>query len=476
MRYILIYFLLISIPCLSQKNETPIYLPTEESLSSRETPEWYGYAKLGIFIHWGLYSVPGWATPTTTPDKVTDWKAFYKSNPYAEWYSNTLRIEGSPTQAHHTRTYGKDFNYYEFAAMFNEQNKIWNAQKWVSLFKEIGAKYIVITAKHHDGFTLYPSRILHPFMEKALINSSRDLIGELQDETRKQNLKFGVYYSAGLDWSFYSSPITKIWPDLFKSMPQSVSYTAYVDNHFYELIHRYKPDVIWNDVNFPANGDMLGIMAELVNHNPNVVFNNRWTSGLSKQTIINLTDFETPEYVVNDSITERKWETCRGIGYSFGYNQNETDQHLLSSDELVDMFVDIVSKNGNLLLNVGPRADGSIPENQLKRLTDLGSWMKLNSEAIYDTKPWKIPGAILTDGTRVRFTQKKNSLFVILLDQPKSKTLFLPNIAIPKESKVTQLAQRNISLKWNRKNDGIEIILNSSQDNFASVVKIDMQP
>jgi len=128
------------------------------------------------------------------------------------------------------------------------------------------------------------------------------------------------------------------------------------------------------------------------------------------------------------------------------------------------------------LLNVGPRADGSIPENQLKRLTDLGSWMKINSEAIYDTKPWKIPGAILADGTRVRFTQKKNSLFVILLDQSKTKTLFLPNISIPKESKVTQLAQRNISLKWNRKNDGIEIILNSSQDNFASVIKIDMQP
>ena len=476
MRYTFVFILLTFQICRAQENLTTVYLPTEESLSKRETPTWYGNAKLGIFIHWGLYSVPGWATPTTTPDKVTDWRAFYKSNPYAEWYLNTLRIEGSPTQMHHNKTYGKDYNYYEFAPMFNEANKAWNAKTWTSLFKDIGAKYIVITTKHSDGFTLYPSRIAHPFMDKAQINSPRDLIGELQIEARKQNLKFGVYYSGGLDWSFYTSPITNLWPDLFKSMPQSIAYTAYVDNHYYELIHRYKPDVIWNDVNFPANGDMLGIMAELINHNSNAVFNNRWHSGLSKQTIINLTHFETPEYEVNDSITNRKWETCRGIGYSFGYNQNETDEHLLSSDELIDMFIDIVSKNGNLLLNVGPRADGSIPENQLKRLTDLGSWMKINSDAIYDTKPWKIPSVILADATRVRFTQKENSLFVFLLDKPKNNTLFLPNISIPKESKVTQFGQKNIPLKWQSKNNGIEIILSSSQDNFASVVKIALHP
>jgi alpha-L-fucosidase len=472
MRYFLIFLLLICIPCFAQENETRVYLPTEESLSTHETPAWYGNAKLGIFIHWGLYSVPGWATPTTTPDKVTDWKDFYKNNPYAEWYLNTLRINGSPTQTHHKKVYGEDFDYYQFAASFNEQNKKWNAQTWVSLFKEIGAKYIVVTTKHSDGFTLFPSRITHPFMEKSSINSVRDLIGELHSEARKQNLKFGVYYSGGLDWSFYTSPITNLWPDLFKSMPPSIAYTAYVDNHYYELIHRYKPDVIWNDVNFPASGDMLGIMAELINHNSNAVFNNRWNSGLSQQTLLTLTDFDTPEYAVNDSITKRKWETCRGIGYSFGYNQNETDEHLLSSDALIDMFIDIVSKNGNLLLNIGPRADGSIPENQLKRLTDLGNWMKVNSEAIYDTTPWKIASTTLADGTRVRFTKKENSLFIFLLDAPKSTTLFLPNISISQKSKVIQFTNKNTLLKWKTKNNGIEIKLNSKEHSFASVIEI----
>src|SRR5687768_1892527 len=145
MRYIFLLILLVTQHCLAQQNLATVYLPTEESLSKRETPAWYGDAKLGIFIHWGLYSVPGWATPTTTPDKVTDWIAFYKNNPYAKWYSNTLKIEGSPTQNHHRKTYGKDFSYYDFASLFNEQNKTWNAQTWVSLFKETGAKYIVVT-------------------------------------------------------------------------------------------------------------------------------------------------------------------------------------------------------------------------------------------------------------------------------------------------------------------------------------------
>jgi alpha-L-fucosidase len=116
-----------------------------------------------------------------------------------------------------------------------------------------------------------------------------------------------------------------------------------------------------------------------------------------------LTHFTTPEYVVLDSITKQKWETCRGIGYSFGYNQVETAEQLLSSEQLIRMFVDIVSKNGNLLINVGPKADGTIPENQLKPLKDLGKWLKQNGEGIYDTRPWTKSSQVLDDKTEVRF-------------------------------------------------------------------------
>ena len=351
----------------SQKNATVVYLPTVESLSQHKTFQWFNDAKLGIFIHWGLYSIPAWATPTTTPDKVTDWKAFYKSNPYAEWYLNSFRINGSPTQIHHEKIYGKGYDYYDFKDTLLQKSANWNADSWADLFAKVGAKYVVFTTKHSDGFTMYPSRILNPFASKEKINSLRDFVGELCKAVREKDMKFGVYYSCGLDWTFNYSPITNLRPDLFESIPKLVAYTVYADCQVHELIHRYQPDILWSDVNYPKNGDMLGILAELYNLNPQAVTNDRWNQ------YPEMYNFTTPEYQVMDSIVAKKWETCRGIGYSFGYNQVENDLQLLSSRELIHLLIDVVSKNGNLLLNVGPKADGTIPENQLQRLTDLGN-------------------------------------------------------------------------------------------------------
>ena len=133
------------------------YEPTWESISQHQAPEWFQDAKLGIFIHWGLYSVPGWATPTGELGKV-DRNVWFKNNPYAEWYLNTLKIEGSPTEEYHAKTYGTDFGYLDFIPIFNEQVKGWNPDEWAELFREVGARYVVLTSKHHDGFTLWPSR------------------------------------------------------------------------------------------------------------------------------------------------------------------------------------------------------------------------------------------------------------------------------------------------------------------------------
>ena len=448
--------------------QSPNYLPTESSLSLRQTPAWYGAAKLGIFVHWGLYSVPGWATPTAHAGKTTDWRHFYKHNPYAEWYLNTLRIAGSPTQAHHAKTYGTDYDYYRFAETFSRENQMWQPDDWAALFKEAGAQYVVVTAKHHDGFVLYPSRIPNPFFDSGRVHATRDFVGELAQSVRKQRLYFGVYYSGGLDWTFYRSPVTNLWPDLFKSMPQSVAYTAYVDNHFYEIIHRYKPDVLWNDVNFPSNGDLLGIWAELYNHNPNAVVNNRW------QRFDKLTGFDTPEYQVLDSITPRKWETCRGIGYSFGYNQNETETHLLSSDELIDMFVDIISKNGNLLLNVGPRANGTIPEPQAQRLRDLGAWLKVHGEAVYNSRPWVKSADGLADGTRLRFTQTDKTVYVFLLDTPKGKTVTIPNLRLTRGGAIRRLDGDPVRHRQTEK--GIEVTFDGSFDPAATALAVTPKP
>jgi alpha-L-fucosidase len=451
----------------AQQPSEYVYISTFESLQKRATPQWYNDAKLGIFIHWGLYSVPGWATPTTTPDKVTDWKAFYKSNPYAEWYLNSLRINGSPTQLHHEKVYGENFDYYSFRDTLINQTKNWNSEVWADLFSATGARYVVLTSKHHDGFTMYPSRIINPFMEKEKINSPRDYVGELVKAVRNKGMKYGIYYSGGLDWSFNQSPITNLWPDLFESMPKSVAYTAYADCQLHELIQKYKPDILWNDVNYPKNGDLLGIFAELINLNNDAVINDRWGQ------YPELANFTTPEYQVMDSIVTKKWETCRGLGYSFGYNQVETDVQLLSSEELIHLLIDIVSKNGNLLLNVGPKSDGTIPENQLKRLTDLGEWMKINSEGIHYTHPYVIPSALLKDATEVRFTQKNEDLYIFLLSAPKNKSILIPSCKISQSSNVLLYGTDIEQLSFSTVGDGIEIKLPKNMEfKFAKMIKI----
>jgi alpha-L-fucosidase len=300
---------------------------------------------------------------------------------------------------------------------------------------------------------MYPSKVVHPFFDRDVITSKRDFAGEIATAVRKRGLKFGVYYSGGLDWSIYRSPVTNLWPDLFQSMPKSVAYTAYADAHFFELIHRYAPDVLWNDVNYPENGDVPGIFAEAINANPSVVMNDRW------RQLDSLTHFTTPEYVILDSITKQKWETCRGVGYSFGYNRMETAEHLLSSEQLIRMFVDIVSKNGNLLINVGPKSDGTIPENQLKPLKDLGRWLKQNGEGIYDSRPWKKSSQVLDDKTELRFTRKNKVLYVYFLSTPKNKTITITDCSLVKDAKAFLVGEKVEAIRLVNTKNAVQIEL-----------------
>ncbi len=445
---------------LAQQFADTVYLPTTESLSKRKTPSWFNEAKLGIFIHWGLYAVPAWAETKVSVETAKDWKYFYKHNPYAEWYMNTLKIKDSPTSHYHKQKYGQQFDYYDFIPIFNQENKQWKPDEWVNLFLEAGAKYIVLTSKHHDGFRLWHSNIPNPMYAQQPLNAERNIVAELEKAARSKGLKFGLYYSGGLDWTFYRTPITNLYPDLFQSKPTSIAYASYAENHLYELIYQFRPDVLWNDISFPDLSNQLSIFSELVNHNPLAVINDRW--GKHSE----LTDFITPEYKVMDTICHQKWETCRGIGYSFGYNQNETAQEMLSPDALIDMFIDIVSKNGNLLLNVGPKADGSIPASQALRLTELGKWLKINGEAIYASYPYHTAGDKIEDGTRIRFTQKPNQLFVFLLEKPNQNKFIIPfpqnlTLAQQKNMKITLLGEKtqSLSFHYSPEKQHIEVLL-----------------
>jgi alpha-L-fucosidase len=427
------------------------YEATIESLNKHPLPAWYADAKLGIFIHWGLYSVPGWAVLTPEGEKLSP-EEYLKRNPYAEWYYNTLRLEGSPTQAYHKEHYGANYNYYNFAETFDKETQKWKPEEWAQVFKMAGARYVVLTSKHHEGFTLWPSETPNPTLPKDRQHATRDLVGELTNAVRAQGMKMGLYYSGGYDWTFVPGPITS-WKQAKSVKPQTEAYGKYADAQMRELIRKYQPSVLWNDIDYPKSGHALEIIAEYYNAIPEGVVDDRFG--------VTHADFSSPEYETLGKISAKKWEECRGLGRSFGYNRAEGEADTIKNDELIYLLVDIVSKNGNLLLDVGPEADGTIPAVQMDRLKALGTWLEMNGEGIYGTRPWKRAEGATADGIKVRFTQKDGAVYAFLLGEPKGKTATIRDVTLKAGTPVTMLGTTG-NLKWTQKGTDVEVELPAS--------------
>ena len=437
------------------------YDATIQSLDQHPLPQWFDDAKLGIFIHWGLYSVPGWA-PLTKVDFTNP--NFLKENPYAEWYYNTVRIDGSPTQAYDREHFGANHDYYAFAETFDSESKKWNPDAWAKVFKDAGAKYVVLTTKHHEGYTLWPSATPNPSLPPARQHASRDLVSELTASVRKEGLKMGLYYSGGLDWTFVPGPITSL--QTFNStMPQSEAYGKYVDAQYRELIDRYHPSVLWNDIGYPKSGNPMAIEADYYNAVPDGIVDDRFS--------IKHSDYTTPEYTTLKDINPKKWEECRGLGQSFGYNRAEGEAQTIAPDKLIYLLVDIVSKNGNLLLDVGPEADGTIPALQLDRLKALGAWLEQNGEAIYGTHPWTRAEGKTSDGIDVRFTQKNANLYVTLMGDVKGSSVTVTSLK-PKPGTKIQLLGYKKPLKWSQAGEDVKVNLPSSlPGKYAYVLRVE---
>jgi len=438
------------------------YEATLESLNKHPLPQWYADAKLGIFIHWGLYSVPGWA-PLVHPEHDFASLDYIMHNPYAEWYLNSMRLDGSPTQAYHREHYGANYDYYNFAPIFDKEIQKWNPDTWATIFHDAGAKYVVLTTKHHDGFTLWPSDTPNPTLPADRQHATRDLVGELTTAVRKQGVRMGLYYSGGYDWTFVPGPI-RVKADYQKVKPQSEAYGKYADAQVRELIKRYKPAVLWNDIDYPKSGHPLELMAEYYNTVPDGVVDDRFG--------VKHSDFKSPEYETLNKISPTKWEECRGLGRSFGYNRAEGEAETIAPGELINLLVDIVSKNGNLLLDVGPEANGTIPPVQMSRLKALGEWLAINGDAIYGTHPWKRADGDTAEGIPVRFTQKGSDVFAILLGQPKSASLTVKSLS-PKTGTQLFLLGVEKPLIWTQEGPDIKVALPSSlPGNYATVLKI----
>ena len=457
------------------------YQANWESLAQHEAPAWFNDAKLGIFIHWGVYSVPGWAPVEGQYGELTR-ERFFQVNPYAEWYWNSMRIQGSPTNEHHRATYGDDFEYAAFLSTFNEEVEKWKPEEWGDLFAAAGARYVVLTTKHHDGFTLWPSSVANPNRPADQQGARRDLVGELTEAVLRHGMRMGVYYSGGIDWSFNDTLIDG--PGILRTtaVPRSEEYARYVDAQWRELIDRYEPDILWNDITYPENAGLAELLADYYNRFPDGAVNNRW--GVRRHTgdepedsdWVEFADFFTPEYAKLEEISQAKWETCRGIGYSFGYNRNETEDQMISVDELVDLLVDIVSKNGNLLLNVGPMADGTIPPGQVERLRGLGAWLGVNGEAIYGSIPWSRAAGETASGVPLRFTRKDDALYAVLLETPKARRVEIPSLPLAPDAQVRLLGAEE-ALEWSTAGEGVVIQLPSDlPDAPAHTLRISPPP
>ena len=474
---------------------TTAYEATKASLDTHDVPAWFHDAKLGIFVHWGLYSVPAYA-PTEYGDIRETFgrgSAFhFAHNPYAEWYLNSLKFADGPYQAYHPATFGKDFTYDDFVPLFNAQLQTWDPGAMADSFAQAGARYVVLTTKHHDGFLMWPSATPNPL--KAGYNAARDVVGGLSAAVTSRGLKMGVYYSGALDWSFNPARIDSVVA-MLDNGPTDPAYARYADAHFMELIDRYAPSVLWNDIGYPVAGEQERIMAYFYNTIAEGVINDRWATtanwfrkvarlfpfnrlldwlgrrmitgegSTANMPVSTHYDFRTPEYTTYKEIRPEKWECCRGLGRSFGYNRMEGEEHTLSVTDLVHSFVDIVSKNGNLLLNVGPQADGTIPALQMERLRGLGNWLAVNGEAIYATRPWVRAEGTSEEGLPLRFTRKGDRLFAITLGEPTTGTLTINDLTIDAESEV-HLLGHPVSLQWEQR--GADLAVHLPQDRAAT--------
>ena len=439
------------------------YEATIESVRQHEVPAWYAGAKLGIFIHWGLYSVPAWAPHGGDIGEVFqggDMSQWFRHNSYAEWYLNTLKFEDSPTRAWHNQNYGDRFDYDDFAPAFNSVLRRWQPGDMAALFAEVNARYVVLTTKHHDGFTLWRSD--YPCPHKPGYHTRRDVVGELTAAVRERGMRMGLYYSGGLDWAFNEARIEDI-ADVWGTIVQTPEFVEYSLAHWRELIDRYQPALMWNDIGYPAAADLGELFAYYYNNVPEGVINDRFTQSrdMTPKEGEPLApprgphyDFVTPEYASFDEIQAGKWESCRGIGHSFGYNRVEGDEQLLGEAELIHMFVDIVSKNGNLLLNVGPMADGAIPQNQAERLRSLGRWLDVNGAAIFDTRPWQRAEGKTSAGTGIRFTMTDDALYATLLGQPAESEITIESLEV-KDGAELRLLGRAGDLSWRQ--DGADL-------------------
>jgi alpha-L-fucosidase len=441
--------------------------PTWESLESYQAPAWYQDGKLGIFIHWGVYSVPAFGN---------------------EWYPRNMYQEGTPEFAHHVATHGlqNKAGYKDFIPKFRAER--WDPDAWAELFRRAGARFVVPVAEHHDGFAMYDSKLSE--WTAAKMGPRRDLIGELAAAVRRQYLVFGLSSHRAEHWWFFDGGMrfdsdVKDGRNAGLYAPAQPRDTQpnqeFLDDWFArttELVDAYEPQLVWFDwwIEQPVFEPYLRRFAAWYYNRGaewgrGVAINYKNRSFREKAAVFDV------ERGLLAGIRPLFWQTDTSISKnSWGF---VAEQDYKSAGSLIGDLVDIASKNGALLLNIGPRPDGTIPEPEQNILLEIGEWLAVNGEAIYDSRPWKVygegPTAVVEGsfkdtareaftGRDVRFTTRGETLYAILLAWPEGGEAVIRSLATDlrlHEKRVgsVELLGCREPLRWSVRANGLHVKL-----------------
>ncbi|CAF1176629.1 unnamed protein product [Adineta ricciae] len=420
-RIFVVTFCLCHLPITEQQ-----YTPDWASLDSRPLPAWYDESKIGIFIHWGVFSVPSIGS---------EWM-------WWQWKGNS---PSANIVAFMNKTYPADWTYADFAEQFRAE--FYNPDEWADILAASGAKYVVLTSKHHEGFTLWPSK--YSFNWNAMdVGPKRDLLGDLANSIRaRTNITFGLYHSM-FEWFHplyledkQSGFKTQLFPNM-KTLPE-----------LFEIVQRYKPSVIWSDGDWEAPDtywNSTQFLAWLYNESPvkdTVVVNDRWGSGVPCHHggYYTCSDHYNPGHLVT-----HKWENCFTIDKnSWGFIRTSGVNDYRSIQEILMEIVTTVSTGGNVLINIGPTSYGKIAPIFEERLRQMGSWLKVNGEAIYSSVPWKYQNDTINSNVWYTASKDGQSVYACLLVWPNSTSEISLGAPVSSASTtVSLLGSSGGPLKW----------------------------
>jgi alpha-L-fucosidase len=440
----LLVFVFVLHSCTNRKSTTQNEWvdPLNETVEQRDARmEWWRAARFGLFIHWGVYSVPAGTYDGKQIAGIGEWILRNAKIPVAEY-----------------KSYAQDFNPVNY-----------DPEAWVKMAKDAGMKYIVITSKHHDGFALFDSKVSDWDIADAS-PYGKDLLRPLVKEAKKEGIKIGFYYSQAQDWTHPGGAKSGYKEGEYWDEAHAGSFDKYLKEIAYpqveEILTDYDIDILWWDTPYWMNKERADLLRPLISLRPGLITNNRLGGGYKG-------DSDTPEqHVPATGIEGRDWEVCMTMNHTWGYKSYDDDWK--STEDLLHKLIDIASKGGNFLLNIGPKPDGTIPQASIDRLAEIGSWMDINSESIYGTvaSPFRRPwwGRC----TRKELENGDTRLYLQVFDWPEDKLLFVPvnNEAIQCYS----LSGNKEMFEVKKAEDGLVVRLTGeATDEISTVVVLDIK-